>query len=231
MRNEMSQTAAALLRKDQEIYSSLPHPFLDGAHLAFIYPLIHRKTRLHEMQALRWLKQHTDEKLTPEFILDFYSVLTAGTELDGNGFRDVPCNIIGGEFLFVTASAESIPEETERLCREYAHLNEGSPRDLEDVFKFALEFICLHPFPDGNGRSTILLTQFLLAKMGFQCSFLLPVDALQSRIRCPEVIWTTQRCAGIFYGQKPYEFAPYVNLMISILQETYQILENAVKEF
>ena len=67
--------------------------------------------------------------------------------------------------------------------------------------------------------------------MGFQCSFLLPVDALQSRIRSPEVIWTTQRCAGIFYGQKPYEFAPYVDLMISILQETYQILENAVKEF
>ena len=228
--HENAQKITALLHKDQEVYASLPHPFPDSALLAFMYPLIHRTARLHEMQALKWLKQHTDAKLTPELILDYYSVLTAGTELDGEGFRDTPCNIIGGEFLFVTASAETIPEETEKLCRRYAHLNEGSPCDLADVFRFSLEFICLHPFPDGNGRSTVLLTQFLLSKIGFQCSFLLPFDELQSRIRSPEVTRTTQRCAGVFYGQKPYEFAPYVDLLFSILEESYQILEHAVKE-
>ncbi len=231
MRSDMSEKITALLHRDEEIYSSLPQPFLEGVFSVFMYPLIHRSPRLHEMQALRWLKQHADAELTPELMLEMYSVLTAGTELDGKGFRDEQCNIIGEEFLFVTASAGSIPEEAERICRKYAHLNEGSPCDLEDVFRFSLEFICLHPFPDGNGRSKVLLIQFLLSKMGFKCSFLLPFDAIQSRIRISEVSQTAVRCAGIFYGQKPYEFAPYVDLMISILQESYQILENAVREF
>lgn len=35
------------------------------------------------------------------------------------------------------------------------------------IFIFILEFLCIHPFPDGNGRVSRLLTSYLLLKFGY----------------------------------------------------------------
>lgn len=35
------------------------------------------------------------------------------------------------------------------------------------IFIFIFEFLCIHPFPDGNGRTSRLLTSFLLLKHGY----------------------------------------------------------------
>jgi Fic family protein len=35
------------------------------------------------------------------------------------------------------------------------------------IFIFVFEFLCIHPFPDGNGRVSRLLTSFLLLKHGY----------------------------------------------------------------
>ena len=42
------------------------------------------------------------------------------------------------------------------LCARYAHLNHPKPEDFDDIFRFLLDFICIHPMEDANGRLSVL---------------------------------------------------------------------------
>ena len=227
----MTEQIHRLYEMDNELYDSLPEFFLEGMHLSAIYPLIHGERRLNEMKAIRWLEQNKDQVLSPGFFLELYKVLTDGTEALGKGFKEKQNNVqVAEDAYYITASVESTPSEVDRLCRKYRYLSDGDPKDFEDVFKFVLEFICIHPMPDGNGRMSVLLTEYLLEKMGLKCALLLPFDALQSGPYDRKLSYTIRCCSGVFYGQKPYNYARYIELMLEMLVRSYEILKDAVKE-
>ncbi len=54
------------------------------------------------------------------------------------------------------------------LCDEYNKaIIENKIEPLLLIFKFILDFLCIHPFNDGNGRMSRLLTILLLYKEGY----------------------------------------------------------------
>ena len=60
------------------------------------------------------------------------------------------------------------PEAVQRLCEEYnGIISSGEVDPLVVIPTFIHDFLCIHPFNDGNGRMSRLLTTFLLYKNGY----------------------------------------------------------------
>ena len=218
-----------LFERDERLYDKLPRFMKSGQHLAITYPLAHFNVRLNEMNALKWLKKHAEDDLSVKLILGLNRALTRGTAYEGSGFKTVQNNVGGdqGTTFYVTASPEETPKAVEELCERFSYLNKGDPADFEDVFLFTLDFICIHPMDDGNGRLSVMLSQFLLHKMGLKCAYLVPFDFVQ-KSECKDLITRAiRRASGLFYGQKPYEADEYITLMMNMLCEAYDHLEEA----
>ena len=69
---------------------------------------------------------------------------------------------------FKPLSAFETPEAVENLCSAYHEaVNEGRIDPLILIAKFVLDFLSIHPFNDGNGRMSRLLTLLLLYQQGY----------------------------------------------------------------
>lgn len=79
-------------------------------------------------------------------------------EVDADGHKSV---------RFLPTSAFEVDDSIDALCRTYSlsvgHHNEP----LLTIFAFVLDFLCIHPFTDGNGRMSRLLTLLLLYRSGY----------------------------------------------------------------
>lgn len=72
------------------------------------------------------------------------------------------------EILFTPLSPFETPEALDRICEEYNRVvgnYEAEPLLVIPVFIH--DFLCIHPFNDGNGRMSRLLTTLLLYRSGF----------------------------------------------------------------
>ncbi|MGB4627647.1 MAG: Fic family protein [Erysipelotrichaceae bacterium] len=69
------------------------------------------------------------------------------------------------EIHFTPLAPYETPETLEGLCKEYNHVIGNM--ELEPLIVIAVfihDFLCIHPFNDGNGRMSRLLTTLLLYK-------------------------------------------------------------------
>ena len=72
------------------------------------------------------------------------------------------------ETLFTPLSPYETPEALDRICEEYNRvIGNMELEPLIAVPIFIHDFLCIHPFNDGNGRMSRLLTTLLLYQNGF----------------------------------------------------------------
>lgn len=220
-----------LYDRDTKLYESLPDNIKSTSHLLLAFPFVHQKRRLNELNVLNWIEKNSQATFDKYLILKLYDILTLGTDLEKSRFKTSVINIYNGESLvYVTASPEDTEKEIDLLCKRYSHLNQANPEHFEDIFRCTLEFICIHPMSDGNGRMSVLLKQFLLYKFGLKCATLIPLDAVQKVIYGEANSVAIRKASGVFYGQKPYAFRDYSLLMMDILEKSYDYLELAKNE-
>ncbi|MBI4257107.1 Fic family protein [Candidatus Uhrbacteria bacterium] len=71
--------------------------------------------------------------------------------------------------IFETAPAYLTPKRMEELVERTANaLNQGESHPLVVIGNFLVEFLAIHPFQDGNGRLSRILTNLLLLKVGYE---------------------------------------------------------------
>ena len=69
---------------------------------------------------------------------------------------------------FQPLPAWETPEAVDSLCRAYEEaVGKGDMDPLLLIPMFILDFLCIHPFRDGNGRMSRLLSLLLLYKNGY----------------------------------------------------------------
>lgn len=108
-------------------------------------------------------------------ILQLHKELLKQTELSfGGKFKNAPNEIdaIDGDgnkiVLFRPLDPFETPDAIERLCETFnKEMALESVEPLILIFNFILDFLCIHPFNDGNGRMSRLLTLLLLYQSGF----------------------------------------------------------------
>lgn len=81
------------------------------------------------------------------------------------------------ETLFMPAPYET-PEALDRICEEYNRvIGNMELEPLIAIPVFIHDFLCIHPFNDGNGRMSRLLTTLLLYRNGFYVGKYISLEA------------------------------------------------------
>ncbi len=136
----------------------------------------------------------------------------AGTDATGNQ-----------SVLFQPLPAWETPEAIERLCAAYAEaLTDEELDPLLLIPVFILDFLCIHPFIDGNGRMSRLLTLLLLARAGSLVGKYASIEGLIDESRPTYYKVLQQSSRGWHTGANTYE--PFVRY-------TLKIVSAACKEF
>ncbi|MBR5667589.1 MAG: Fic family protein [Lachnospiraceae bacterium] len=82
------------------------------------------------------------------------------------------------ETLFTPLAPYETPEALDRICEEYNRvIGNGELEPLIAIPTFIHDFLCIHPFNDGNGRMSRLLTTLLLYRSGFYVGKYISLEA------------------------------------------------------
>lgn len=114
--------------------------------------------------------------ISSNYILQLHNILYSHQNTDiGGKFKNIQNYISatdnkGNSFtLFTPLAPFETPEAIEKICSEFNRAiadNVVDPLILIPIFIH--DFLCIHPFIDGNGRMSRLLTTLLLYRCGYQ---------------------------------------------------------------
>ena len=123
----------------------------------------------YQEAVLQMLKDTNERKpLSLQSVLDYHKLAMRHRSYLAGSIRTIPVHIKGNPNFKVTPP-EKIKEELEKLFNKYNEFIKRKNVPLEEVLKFAVyfhnEFQHIHPFEDGNSRTTRLITFHLLQSL------------------------------------------------------------------
>ena len=123
----------------------------------------------YQEAVLQMLKDTNERKpLSLQSVLDYHKLAMRHRSYLAGSIRTIPVHIKGNPNFKVTPP-EKIKEELEKLFNRYNEFIKRKNVPLEEVLKFAVyfhnEFQHIHPFEDGNSRTTRLITFHLLQSL------------------------------------------------------------------
>lgn len=128
---------------------------------------------------------------------------------------------------FRTVSAKKTPETVESLVSLWRYcLDERCVPPLVVLAGFNLDFLCIHPFRDGNGRVSRLLFLLQCYQLGFEVGRYISLERLieQNKERYYE---TLQQSSQGWHAGK-HDPWPYVNYLLFVLADAYREFEERV---
>ncbi|WP_294154648.1 Fic family protein [uncultured Selenomonas sp.] len=169
--------------------------------------------------------------VTPNYILQLHRELMKYTSLSyGGRFKTVPNEIDlvlpTGErkLLFQPLEPYETPEAVERICSSFRQA-----RDLEQIDVlllipcFLLDFLCIHPFNDGNGRMSRLLTLLLLYQSGYFVGQYISIEKAIADTKDNYYAALAEADRGWREGKNDPE--PFITYMLAIILSCYKEFE------
>lgn len=123
--------------------------------------------------------------LTQNYILQLHKILYGHMNNPAAGKTKTVQNYISAsytdghtEILFTPLDPFETPKALDRLCEEYNRvIGNAELEPLIAIPVFIHDFLCIHPFNDGNGRMSRLLTTLLLYRSGFHVGKYISLEA------------------------------------------------------
>ena len=124
--------------------------------------------------------------ISPNYILQLHNELYKTTSKTiGGKFKNVQ-NYISAkypdgreEILFTPLEPFETPEAIKNLCDAFNKcVDSDSVEALLLIPTFISDFVCIHPFSDGNGRMSRLLTTLLLYRLGYHVGKYISIEKL-----------------------------------------------------
>ena len=135
----------------------------------------------------------------------------------------------GNSFTFFTPiSPFETPMAIQALCDEYnktIEKREVAPLILIPIFIH--DFLCIHPFNDGNGRMSRLLTTLLLYRSGYYVGKYVSLELRISKLK--DLYYDALYNSQIGWHDKKDDPTPFVNYLLSIISMSYDDFENRVE--
>jgi Fic family protein len=128
---------------------------------------------------------------------------------------------------FVPVSAKKTPATVDALCAAYRSVvNEERVPPLLPIATFIFDFLCIHPFRDGNGRVSRLLTSLLLQSHGFEVARYISLERLIEETR--EEYYRVLKLCSQGWHEGTNEIVPWWNYFLGILRNAYKEFERQV---
>ncbi len=125
-------------------------------------------------------------------------------------------------------SALETPDAMEALCGALQEaLNDAEIDPLVAIPMFILDFLCVHPFNDGNGRTSRLLTLLLLYRAGYVVGKYVSLEKLiaDAKETYYEALWESS--VGWHEGENDY--LPFVRFSLGVLIAAYREFASRVE--
>jgi len=186
-------------------------------------------------EALAWIHSSWDEiPVDIETILELHA-LSRGRVGDAGHFKERDGDIIekypdGRERVrFRTLPAYESPAAIEDLVELWRRcLKERWVHPLVGLAVFNLDFLCIHPFRDGNGRVSRLLLLLQSYHLGFEVGRYISIERLIEQHK--DGYYDALERSSLTWREGRNDPWPYVNYLLFILKKAYKEFEQRVGE-
>jgi len=183
---------------------------------------------------LTWIHTAYDRiELTTETILKVHRDMLSRTDLPAGIWKrrdnTIEERLPDGRWItrYVPVSAHETPFYMDELCSRFNHLWEGGRIDhLLLTYAFILDFLCIHPFTDGNGRVSRLLTVLLLHKSGYDVVRYISLERLIEKSK--ESYYDVLNRVSAEWKRTGHSLVPWWEYNLGLLVEAYREFENRV---
>ena len=129
---------------------------------------------------------------------------------------------------FVPTPAWQTAEAMDEMCMSFNTAWDGDEADkLLLIPMFILDFLCIHPFNDGNGRMSRLLTLLLCYKAGYIVGKYVSLEMLIEKSKETYYDALQASSTGWHTGKNSYE--PFVRYYLGIILKGYREFEDRVE--
>jgi Fic family protein len=135
----------------------------------------------------------------------------------------------GNSFVrFQPVPAWETPSMMEKLCTalsDISKLTEYDPLLLIPIF--VLDFLCIHPFNDGNGRMSRLLTLLLLYRSGYIVGKYISIEKQIEASK--ETYYETLQDSSQGWHEEKNNYLPFVRYMLGVIVAAYRDFSSRVQ--
>ena len=126
-------------------------------------------------------------------------------------------------------SAFETPSGMERLCET---LRDARSRGIYDelllIPLFVLDFLCIHPFSDGNGRMSRLLTLLLMYQAGYIVGKYISMEMVIEKSK--ETYYEALRASSQGWLEGANDPVPFVRYFLGMVLNCYRTFEERVED-
>jgi Fic family protein len=179
-------------------------------------------------------KNYSSISITPAFIKELHR-LCRGEIWDAGKWKEKDNDIIRKhlngriEIVFKPASAVETPEMVSQLCLAYRNSHQLKYPDLYAIACLILDFLCIHPFRDGNGRVSRLLTLLALYQNGYEVGKYISLERIIEQTK--ETYYEALSKSSKKWHQTQHDFLPWFNYFLGTITCAYREFEERAAKF
>lgn len=129
------------------------------------------------------------------------------------------------ETLFTPLSPFETPEALDKICEEYNRvIGNFEVEPLIAIPIFIHDFLCIHPFNDGNGRMSRLLTTLLLYRNGFYVGKYISLEAKIAKAK--DLYYDALARSQDGWHEGCEDAAPFIKYLLSTILAAYKDFED-----
>jgi len=164
-------------------------------------------------------------------ILRLHALAQGGTSGDAGRWKEAQNEIIElrpdgrREVRFTPVAPKLVPAAMDELCLSYrTALDQRQVVALMAISALVLDFLCVHPFRDGNGRVSRLLTLLALYQHGYNVGRYVSLERLVEQTK--ESYYETLKTSSGGWHEGKHDILPWFNYFISTLRLAYREFED-----
>lgn len=166
--------------------------------------------------------------ITPNYILQLHKVMYSHMNNPMAGRTKNVQNYISAtspdghvETLFTPLSPFETPDALSRICEEYNRIiGNMEVEPLIAIPVFIHDFLCIHPFNDGNGRMSRLLTTLLLYRSGFYVGKYISLEAKIAKNK--DLYYDALRQAQTSWHEEKEDAVPFIKYLLGTILAAYK---------
>ena len=129
------------------------------------------------------------------------------------------------ETLFTPLAPYETPSALDKICNEYNRvIGNMEVEPLIAIPIFIHDFLCIHPFNDGNGRMSRLLTTLLLYRNGFYVGKYISLEAKIAKNK--DLYYDALGQAQIGWHEGNEDVVPFIKYFLGIVLAAYKDFED-----
>lgn len=172
--------------------------------------------------------------LRPSMILQLHRDLYKFSGMSIGGSYKNSDNVIaetdasGNRFIrFQPVPAWETAEAVDLACKAYDETVQAGADPLLIIPMFVLDFLCIHPFNDGNGRMARLLTLLLLYRSGYIVGKYISLEKVIEQSK--ETYYETLQQSSFGWHENENDYAPFVRYLLGTIVAAYREFSSRVQ--